>query len=179
MVLEVSSRSGLHVPNRYLAPVVEAFSQIHRSLNTRGRDPLPGDLSEHDLRRRTNSGQERQPAHRPPRRVARGGARAAPRRLRGGCSPFPPPRLAAYAVGVSPSDICRYASGEEEPAADVSRRLRDLYTATWFIASTDGPGSAHDWLTLPNPKLDDRAPAELLREGESPEPVWFSIAPAF
>jgi hypothetical protein len=88
-------------------------------------------------------------------------------------------RLVAYAVGVSPSDICRYAHGEETPAEDVSKRLRDLYTATWFIASTDGPGSAHDWLTLPNPKLDDRAPAELLREGESPEPVWFAAAPAF
>ena len=87
-------------------------------------------------------------------------------------------RLVAYAVGVTPAEVCRYAHGES-PAADVEQRLRNLYTATWFIASTDGPGSAHDWLTLPNPKLDDRAPAELLREGESPEPVWFSIAPAF
>src|SRR3954470_3534194 len=89
------------------------------------------------------------------------------------------PRLAAFPGRGRPSDICRYASGEQEPADDVCRRLRDLYTATWFIASTDGPGSAHDWLTLPNPKLDDRAPAELLRRGESPEPVWFSVAPAF
>jgi uncharacterized protein (DUF2384 family) len=89
------------------------------------------------------------------------------------------PRLVAYAIGVSPADVCRYASGEEHPAEDVSRRLRHLYTATWFIASTDGPGSAHDWLTLPNPMLDDRAPAELLRDGESPAPVWFTAAPAF
>src|SRR4051812_26258214 len=89
------------------------------------------------------------------------------------------PRFVASAVGVPPGDISRFAHGEDTPAEGVARRLRDLYTATWFIASTDGPGSAHDWLTLPNPKLDDRAPAELLREGESPEPVWFSIAPAF
>src|SRR4051794_38913433 len=89
------------------------------------------------------------------------------------------PRLVAYAVGVSPSDVCRYAHGEEKPADEVSQRLRDLYTATWFIASTDGPGSAHDWLTLPNPQLDNRAPAELLRDGESPAPVWFSVSPAF
>ena len=88
------------------------------------------------------------------------------------------PRLVAYAVGVTPSEVCRYAQGES-PAAEVEARLRNLYTATWFIASTDGPGSAHDWLTLPNPKLDDRAPAELLRDGESPAPVWFSVAPAF
>ena len=88
------------------------------------------------------------------------------------------PRLVAYAVGVSPADVCRYAHGES-PEGDVETRLRNLYTATWFIASTDGPGSAHDWLTLPNPKLENRAPAELLRDGESPAPVWFTIAPAF
>jgi hypothetical protein len=89
------------------------------------------------------------------------------------------PRLAAFAVGVTPSDICRFAHGDDEPAADVERRLRNLYTATWFIASTDGPGSAHDWLVAPNPKLEDRAPAELLRDGEAPAPVWFTVAPAF
>src|SRR3954447_1319007 len=34
------------------------------------------------------------------------------------------PRLVAYAVGVSPSDICRFAHGEE-PGADVEARLRN------------------------------------------------------
>ena len=86
------------------------------------------------------------------------------------------PRLVAYAIGVSPSDICRYASGAEAPAEDVCRRLRDLYTATWFIASTDGPGTAHDWLVEPNPTLENRTPAELLRGGESPAPAWFNVA---
>jgi uncharacterized protein (DUF2384 family) len=89
------------------------------------------------------------------------------------------PRLVAYAVGVSPSDVCRFAHGDEAPSEDVARRLRHLYTATWFIASTDGPGSAHDWLTLPNPQLDNRAPAELLRDGQSPAPVWFEAATTF
>jgi hypothetical protein len=88
------------------------------------------------------------------------------------------PRLVAYAVGVSPSDVCRFANGET-PAEDVAKRLRHLYTATWFIASTDGPGSAHDWLTLPNPQLQNRAPAELLRNGDSPAPAWFTAAPVF
>src|SRR5919199_5735117 len=77
------------------------------------------------------------------------------------------PRLVAYAAGVTPSEICRYAQGEE-PAAEVEQRLRNLYTATWFIASTDGPGTAHDWLVEPNPTLDHRTPAELLRGGEPP-----------
>src|SRR3954467_7513556 len=51
------------------------------------------------------------------------------------------PRLVAYAVGVTPSEICRYAHGES-PDGEVEARLRNLYTATWFIASTDRPGSA-------------------------------------
>lgn len=88
------------------------------------------------------------------------------------------PRLAAYAVGVTPSEIGRVAHGEE-PAAEVELRLRNLYTATWFIASTDGPGSAHDWLVEPNPTLEGRTPAELLRGGEEPAPKWFSVSPVY
>src|SRR4051812_4066875 len=85
------------------------------------------------------------------------------------------PRPVAYAVGGTPSQICRFAPGEE-PGADVEARLRNLYTATWFIASTDGPGTAHDWLVEPNPTLEGRTPAELLRGGQSPAPAWFSVA---
>src|SRR3954471_16016369 len=85
------------------------------------------------------------------------------------------PRLVAYAAGVTPAEICRYAQGEAA-AGDVEERLRNLYTATWFIASTDGPGTAHDWLMQPKPELENRAPAELLRGGETPEPAWFSVA---
>ena len=86
------------------------------------------------------------------------------------------PRLVAYAVGVTPAEVGRYAQGDEEPAIEVEQRLRNLYTATWFIASTDGPGTAHAWLVEPNETLDGRSPAELLRGGESPAPAWFSVA---
>ncbi|GAC1518724.1 MAG: hypothetical protein NVS2B6_00340 [Thermoleophilaceae bacterium] len=88
-------------------------------------------------------------------------------------------RLTAYAVGVSPADIARFAHGAGEPGREAERRLRNLYTATWFVASSDGPGSAHDWLTEPNPKLENRAPAELLRAGRDPAPAWFLVSPAF
>ena len=88
------------------------------------------------------------------------------------------PRLVAYAVGVTPSEVCRFAQGEE-PATEVEQRIRNLYTATWFIASTDGPGSAHDWLMQPNPELEDRTPADLLRGGKAPEPTWFSVTPVY
>jgi hypothetical protein len=85
------------------------------------------------------------------------------------------PRLVAYAVGVSPAEVCRYAQGTE-PDSAVEDRLRNLYTATWFIASTDGPGTAHDWLVEPNPTLENRTPADLVRSGEEPAPTWFSVA---
>lgn len=88
-------------------------------------------------------------------------------------------RLTAYAVGVSCAEIGKFAHGHDMPIAEVEQRLRNLYSATWFIASNDGPGSAHDWLTEPNPKLENRAPADLLRSGEAPAPVWFTVAPAF
>jgi hypothetical protein len=88
-------------------------------------------------------------------------------------------RLVAYAVGVSVGEIVRFASGEQEPADAVEQRLRNLYQATWFVAASDGPGYAHDWLLEPNPRLENRSAAELLRDGETPEPVWFTLSPAF
>ena len=88
-------------------------------------------------------------------------------------------RLTAYAVGVRPGDIVRFAHGDEDPPAETERKLRNLHTATWFVAAGDGPGSAHHWLTEPNPQLANRAPAELLRDGEAPAERWFVTAPAF
>src|SRR3954451_4858618 len=72
------------------------------------------------------------------------------------------PRLVAYAVGVTPGEICRYAHSES-PGAEVEARPRNRYTAPWFTAPTDGPVAAHDWLVEPNATLEGRTPAELLR----------------
>jgi hypothetical protein len=88
-------------------------------------------------------------------------------------------RLAAFATGVSAHDLDRIAHGVEHPADEIERRLRNLYAVTWYFAAGDGPGSAHDWLLSPNPELHNRTPADLLREGEAPEAVWFAAAPAF
>jgi hypothetical protein len=88
-------------------------------------------------------------------------------------------RLTAFAVGVTTGEIARVAHGDEQPVAEVDRRLRNLYRATWFVASNDGPGSAHDWLMAPNPELAGRTPAELLRAGETPSRAWYSAATVF
>ena len=87
-------------------------------------------------------------------------------------------RLTAYASGATPEEISHAAHGEGVDD-DLERRLRNLYALTFYIAATDGPGSAHEWLLEPNPELDSRAPVELLHDGQPPEAVWFAAVPAF
>ena len=119
----------------------------------RGAIPLPkADFESDDLPGRPHTTPSRdQPADRSPRRMARGDARPPARRL----------RRRGHAVARSAAT----PTAMRPPARTIEQRLRHLYTATWFIASTDGPGSAHDWLMQPNPELENRAPAELLRDG--------------
>ena len=88
-------------------------------------------------------------------------------------------RLAAFAVGISQRDLARIVHGDETPAAEVERRLRNLFAVASMLASRDGAGSAYQWLTEPNPTLDNRTPASLLHDGEAPEAIWFAAAPAF
>ena len=88
-------------------------------------------------------------------------------------------RLTAFATGARQTDIRQIAHGAACPGSDLEKRLRNLYAVTRFLSARDRPSSAHDWLMSPNPELADRAPADLLREGESPEPVWFAAAPTF
>ena len=89
------------------------------------------------------------------------------------------PRLSAFAAGVTQRDLAHIAQGEERPDPATEERLRNLFAVTSLLASRDGAGSAYAWLTEPNPDLDERTPAELLRAGESPEAVWFAAAPTF
>ena len=87
------------------------------------------------------------------------------------------PRLTAYAAGTTTGELSHAAHGDEVPQ-EVDRRLRNLYALTWYIAATDGPGTAHEWLVEPNPDLDSKAPAELLHEGEHPEEDWMAASPS-
>ena len=89
------------------------------------------------------------------------------------------PRLTAFAVASTQADLGRIAHGDELPTDELERRLRNLYAVVRLLTQRDRMGTAHEWLTQPNPDLAYRAPIELLREGESPEPVWFAAAPTF
>lgn len=88
-------------------------------------------------------------------------------------------RLAAFAVGVKQREFSLVVRGEETPTADIERRMRNLFAVASLLAARDGAGTAYDWLTEPNPGLDNRAPASLLHDGAVPEAVWFAVAPAF
>ena len=88
-------------------------------------------------------------------------------------------RLTAFAAGVTSTDVARFAHGDARPGAEAERRLRNLYAVAWLLATRDGPATAHAWLREPNPELENRPPARLLREGQAPEAVWFAAAPAF
>ncbi|HEX8065876.1 MAG TPA: antitoxin Xre/MbcA/ParS toxin-binding domain-containing protein [Thermoleophilaceae bacterium] len=88
-------------------------------------------------------------------------------------------RLTAFATRAKQTDVRAIAHGDSAPSVELERRLRNLYAVTRFLTLRDRAGTAHDWLMSPNPDLQGRAPADLLREGESPEPVWFAAAPTF
>ena len=89
------------------------------------------------------------------------------------------PRLTALATATTATEVGRIAHGKEDPPDELEQRLRNLYAVVRLLTQRDRMGTAHEWLTQPNPELAYRAPIELLREGESPEPVWFAAAPTF
>jgi hypothetical protein len=88
-------------------------------------------------------------------------------------------RLTAFAANAKQTEIREIAHGDCCPRDELERRLRNLYAVTRFLTVQDRPASAPEWLMAPNSELEGRAPADLLREGESPEPVWFAAAPTF
>jgi uncharacterized protein (DUF2384 family) len=89
------------------------------------------------------------------------------------------PGLTAFATATSASEVARIAHGDEDPPDELEKRLRNLYAVVRLLTERDRTSTAPEWLTAPNPELHDRAPVELLREGESPAPVWFAASPAF
>ena len=89
------------------------------------------------------------------------------------------PRLTAFATATTPSEVIRIAHGDEEPPTELEKRLRNLYAVVRLLTERDRTDTPNEWLTAPNPELENRTPVELLREGESPAPVWFAASPTF
>jgi hypothetical protein len=88
-------------------------------------------------------------------------------------------RLTAYVVGLAPTHVAGLAAGSMTSDQGAERRIRNLYAVTWFVAHRDGPGAAYQFLVEPNAELNDRPPAEAMREGVAPREVWFAASAVY
>ena len=89
------------------------------------------------------------------------------------------PRLTALATATTATEVGRIAHGKEDPPDELEQRLRNLYAVVRLLTVRDRTDTPNEWLTAPNPELENRTPVELLRQGESPAPVWFAASPTF
>ncbi|MDI3340783.1 MAG: XRE family transcriptional regulator [Sphaerobacter sp.] len=81
-------------------------------------------------------------------------------------------RLTAYIAGVKDGKtVARWASGEvtEIRQHETEQRLRTAYEIAQLLLLHDAPQTVKAWFIGLNPQLDDRAPAEVIREGQSRE----------
>ena len=93
------------------------------------------------------------------------------------------PRLVAFIAGVSETRaIHEWADGERKVRApQVVDRLRVAFQVAKLIVARDEPRVAQAWFQGLNPKLRDRSPARLLRDGDLEEvgPEVLAAARAF
>jgi hypothetical protein len=77
-------------------------------------------------------------------------------------------RLVAYIAGASETRaVHQWATGSREIRdPEVAERLRVVYQVVALLVARDSDQVAQAWFQGLNPKLDDRSPARLLRDGE-------------
>jgi hypothetical protein len=76
-------------------------------------------------------------------------------------------KLVAYIGSVKETRAVRqWAEGERVPSNEVLQRLRMAYRVAALLRQKDSAGVVQAWFQGMNPRLDDVAPARLLREGD-------------
>lgn len=91
-------------------------------------------------------------------------------------------KLVAYLGSVKETRAVRqWADGEREPSAQTLTRLRMAYRVATLLREKDSAAVVQSWFQGMNPRLDDVAPARLLREGdlEQAGPSVLAAARAF
>jgi hypothetical protein len=80
-------------------------------------------------------------------------------------------RLVAYISGVTETRaVQEWAKGVRDPKdPELERRLRLVLQIAYLVAEHDSREVAQAWFQGLNPQLDDRPPAQILREGEVAE----------
>lgn len=79
-------------------------------------------------------------------------------------------RVTAYIAGVrDPKTVTRWANGEvtEIRNHEVEQRLRAAYTIAQMLLDFDDERTVKSWFVSLNPFLDNVAPAEAIRDGNS------------
>lgn len=93
-------------------------------------------------------------------------------------------RLVAYLGSVQETRAVRQWADSEDgrtPSADVVSRLRLAYRIAGLLAEKDSPAVIQAWFQGMNPRLEDVAPARLLRDADLTEvgPTLLAAARAF
>jgi hypothetical protein len=88
-------------------------------------------------------------------------------------------KLTAYLAGVNdPKMVGRWASGKAQPRDEREMRLRDAFKATRMLVEAFGAPTAKAWWVGSNTRLDDRAPAAVVRHADDPEQLRFVVPAA-
>lgn len=87
-------------------------------------------------------------------------------------------QLAAYVVGLrDPKVVGKWRRGAQ-PRAAAEFRARTAYVVVRLLVDAYGARTARAWLLGSNSRLDDEAPAWLLRHAEDPGDVRFLVPAA-
>jgi hypothetical protein len=92
------------------------------------------------------------------------------------------PRLVAYLGSVRETRaVHQWADGTRQPSDAVQQRLRVALQVAAMLDEQESPRIAQAWMQGLNPQLEDRSPAQLLREGDLHEvgPAVIGAARAF
>ena len=87
-------------------------------------------------------------------------------------------RMTGYLSGVNDTKmVSHWIAGHNSPRDQAQMRLREAYQAARMIVSVCGDGPAKAWFSGSNARLDDQAPAYVLRHAKSWEDLR-DIVPA-
>ncbi len=79
-------------------------------------------------------------------------------------------RVTAYLSGIKDAKMVgQWAKGKRQPRDPSAFRLRQAYPAARLLVDTFGNETAKAWFFGTNQRLDDEAPAYVLRYGETPD----------
>jgi hypothetical protein len=88
-------------------------------------------------------------------------------------------KLTAYLAGVTdPKMVGRWAAGKARPRDEREMRLRDAFKATKMLVEAFGAATAKAWWVGSNTRLDDRAPAAIVRHAADPETLRYVVPAA-